>query len=179
MSAALSVTRSTFRYPVQRLAQITKGRDRSQAFSGGAEPRQPGADSSGRPGARSPWLGEVLPEPAELVADDLVVVPPAAHDLGPKVPEPVAGEGGRSPLAFVLDLPCLLVDEVRTPQAQVDLRVAPKMHHPLRGVPQVATPALNVPIVVYVYGGDRRVGAHDSQCAGLNGCTGSPSSRTD
>ena len=73
-------------------------------------------------------LREVLAEPAQLAADDLVLVPPSAHHLCAEVAEPVSGERGWSSLPFVLDLPGLLVQPMRAPQAEVHLGMVAEVH---------------------------------------------------
>jgi hypothetical protein len=105
-------------------------------------------------------LREVLAEPAEFAADELVVVPPSAHHLSAEVAEPVSGECRWSSLPFVLDLPGLLVHELRAPQAEVHLGVIAEVHHAIGGVNGVAAPTRDAPVVMRVNGGDDRLRAH-------------------
>jgi Smr domain len=91
-------------------------------------------------------------------------VPPPAGELGTEVAEPVPSPGARPTPALVLDLPCLLVHEVGTPQAQVHLGVVTQVDHPIGALHCAAAPALVVAVAVvavvgHVDGGDR-FGAH-------------------
>jgi hypothetical protein len=112
--------------------------------------------------ARCSWLREVLGEPAESAADEPFLVPPSAHHLSAEVAEPVSGERGWSSLPFVLDLPSLLVDEMRARQAEVHLGVIAEMHHSVGGVDDVAAPARDATVVMPIDGGDDWLRAHGS-----------------
>jgi hypothetical protein len=67
--------------------------------------------------------------------------------------------------AFVLDLPRLLVHVVGTANAQMDLGVVAKLHHPIRTVGRTAAPALDRPVTLGIDSRDDRFGAHNLQCA--------------
>ncbi len=117
---------------------------------------------SGTISSSSSWLREVPAEPAQLGADDLVLMPPSAHDLSAEVAEPVSGERGWSSLPLVLDLPGPLVHEMRAPQAEVHLRVGDEVNHTFGDVDGIAAPARDTSVIMRVHGGDDWLCAHGS-----------------
>ena len=121
--------------------------------------RRSHADSSEPVVARYACSWEVLAEPAEVATDEPVVMPPSSHHQR---------EGcGTGPERRLSVPPCLRPRSPMPADARSGRtagRGAPpggsQFHHPLGNVADVATPALNVPLIVHVECGHDRVAAH-------------------
>ncbi|MDQ2851175.1 MAG: hypothetical protein M3Y49_10670 [Actinomycetota bacterium] len=72
-------------------------------------------------------------------------MPAAAHYLRAETADPFPGQHCWPSFVGVLDLPRLLVHEMRAAQAQVHLRVVAQVDHPVGRIDGVAAPAWMLP----------------------------------